>query len=197
MKRLPLWRLTRTDTGRWLWDTLATRGIRLTRLSLYRIDDLDVETPDLDPDVRLSVRRANALRPRDGSALFEPEDWILQARSVDGVVGSVVLSIGREVWIPPLDCALSFDGGYLWALSVDKSHRRRGIASALVARALAVTAEETDACFALVAADNRPSQRVFEGLGFTAVGAVTHVAFPGVRWTSDVDALPDVCIVRQ
>ena len=193
MDRVPIWRLTRTAYGRRLWETLTACGITLTRLRLYRRTVLaGVAGSEPEPEITLTVRCGTEL-DRHGMALpVASEDRLVEARADGQAVGSLVLSIDRRVRVDPLDTTLAIAGGYLWALFVEPAYRQRGIASALVAHALQVAAGKTDTCLALVAPDNRPSQRVFEGQGFTAAGAVTHVSLPGVRWTSGLDDLDGV-----
>ncbi|WP_181686916.1 GNAT family N-acetyltransferase [Halorhabdus salina] len=196
MDAVPLWRLTRTKYGRALWDALTKRGIRIARLRLYRTETFDVPEPSLSPDISLTVDRGDDLDSDAVDAPIAPDDWIVRAVAVDGIVGSVVLSIDRQVTVEPIDTALKFDGGYIWALYVAPAYRQRGIASALVAQALAVAADETEACLALVAPDNRPSQLVFEGQGFAVEGTLSHVGLAGIEWTSDLDELAGVQIVE-
>jgi ribosomal protein S18 acetylase RimI-like enzyme len=197
MDAVPVWRLTRNAYGRALWDKFTNRGVRLARLRLYRTETFDVPVPSLSPDISLAVDRGADLDSDTIDAPITPDDWIVRAEAVDGTVGSVVLSMDRQVTVEPIDTVLQFDGGYVWALYVKPAYRKRGIASALVARALSIGTGETEACLALVAPDNRPSQKVFEELDFAVEGTLSHVSLPGIEWTSDLDDLAGVHTVED
>jgi GNAT superfamily N-acetyltransferase len=169
---LPVWRVTRTPYGRAVYETLERVGITATRMYEY-VAPTDVAT-DRTADATLGV-----FAPRDPGldafteayAAFDElrDDEHVVAATVDGEpVGYLFVSADATLHVHPLDEDLSFDGAYVRRVFVDPEYRKRGIATALVARALDLARTELDAdrATALVAQDNRPSQWVFEANGF-------------------------------
>ncbi|WP_210424887.1 GNAT family N-acetyltransferase [Halorussus halobius] len=179
MMSLPLWKFTRNRYGRALYDALADRGVTATRMYLYRAALDDVPAVEPPAGVRFAVRDPETL-DADEYADFadpEPEDLAVVAESDGGVAGYLFLTDARPKRVDPLARTYDFEGAYVWRLFVAPPRRGRGIATALVNRALAVARDERDAesACALVAADNRPSQWVFETNGFERREARSYV----------------------
>jgi GNAT superfamily N-acetyltransferase len=95
-------------------------------------------------------------------------DRIAVAVVDDRVVGVQPVTVDRSFYVEPLEQTIDFDGAYFWGLYVAPEWRRRGVATALVARALSFVANETSrTCVqTLVGIDNDPSKRVLTGVGF-------------------------------
>jgi ribosomal protein S18 acetylase RimI-like enzyme len=192
MASLGLWRLLRNPYGRRAYEALKDAGVTATRMYEYVGSTADppsatppqgVAVAARDPGTLSAATWADfaALRAGDVAVVATAGD---RARSVtdgqagggaagdgddggDGeVVGYLFLS-DRPVTVDALAAEYEFDGCYVWRVFVAPPHRERGVASALLARALARAREEGHAtAHALVAADNRPSQWLFEGAGF-------------------------------
>ncbi|WP_129112762.1 GNAT family N-acetyltransferase [Halegenticoccus tardaugens] len=176
---LPLWRLTRNRYGRALYESLRELGVTGTRMYEYvtDLDDGDVARPAPESGVELRVCDPDDSGPNDPDdldarpAAFDerrPDELVVVARSGGETAGYLLLSADGSLYVRPLETDLTFDGAYVRRLFVDPVHRNRGIATALVATALATARDEFGAgrATALVAADNRPSQWVFEANGF-------------------------------
>jgi ribosomal protein S18 acetylase RimI-like enzyme len=66
-----------------------------------------------------------------------------------------------------------FDRGFVWMVAVDRAHRRRGVATALIRRA-----EQwcpSDELFTSTNRSNVPAQRLFESLGYLESGTVDNL----------------------
>lgn len=169
--RLPVWKVTRTAAGRRLFELLADRGVVLARLEQFErtLERPPPERPVPD-EVDLAVARPTAL-PLAGR-MARPElterDRVVAAVAGDRVVGVQPITTDRPFHVAPLDRTVEFDGAYFWGLYVAADWRRRGVATALVARALSYVADRTGLAHvhALVGADNVPSKRVLRGAGF-------------------------------
>ncbi len=95
-------------------------------------------------------------------------DRIAVAVADDAIVGVQPVTVDRPFYVEPLEQAIEFNGAYFWGLYVTPEWRRRGVATALVARALSFVANETSQTRVqtLVGIDNTPSKRVLTGVGF-------------------------------
>lgn len=178
----PLWRLTRNRYGRACYEWLGRRGVTATRMYEYvALARPDLDVPDPAGDVALAAFDPTELdrssAPFDELLDEECVVGALDAEDADGIdagsdlLGYLFLSPPElDHVVAPLEASLSFDGSYVRRVFVDPAARRRGIATALVALARRTAAERfgADRAVALVAADNRPSRRAFEGNGFAA-----------------------------
>lgn len=171
MSTLPVWKLTRNRYGRRLYEALAARGVTATRMYLYRAA-VGESPPRVDaPDgITLASTSPASLDPGDYADFADPKsgDCAVVAEADGDVVGYLFLTYDRPKRVDPLARTYEFDGAYVWRVFVDPALRGRGIATALVGRALGVARERwgAETACALVAADNRPSQWVFENNGF-------------------------------
>jgi N-acetylglutamate synthase len=86
--------------------------------------------------------------------MADPEADILLAMVGERIVGTVIgTNDGRKGWVN--------------RLAVDPDHRGKGVAQALVAEVEACFRDRSIGVFScLVMADNDPSQRLFEGIGY-------------------------------
>lgn len=177
---VPVWRLTRSRTARRLYDGLDRVGVTVTRLREYRAT-LDT-VPDRDPPagVSLVVGRVGDPARHDETGLAAG-DVVVTARSDGTTVGRVYVALARPVYVDALDAEVRVDGAYVFGLWVAPAHRNRGVATALVAAACRSARDVVDRAVALVAPDNRPSQRVFEACGF--VPGRTHAYDRLFGWT--------------
>jgi GNAT superfamily N-acetyltransferase len=169
-----LWRLTRNDHARRLYDALKRVGITATRMYEY-VAPLDTVEANREPPAGVVVapRSPDSLRVEACPALPErrEDETILVASTDDGdggeVLGYLFVSPAPTVHVHPLEADLSFDGAYIRRVFVHPHARNRGVATALVARTLELATEwGVETAHALVALDNRPSQWVFEANGF-------------------------------
>lgn len=183
----PLWRLTRNEYGRLLYETLADLGIKVAKLDQYARDLSVVPEPEPPVGVAIDCRRAGELDRSETDAFVEPApiDRVVTAR-VDGtLVGYCFLSQNRPVYVEALDSERLFDGAYVWRVFVDPDHRGQGIATALVGRALHEAASRgADRVDALVAVDNLPSKRVFAANGFEPERRVSYYRLFGLEHRS-------------
>jgi GNAT superfamily N-acetyltransferase len=174
---IPLWRLTRNRYARRVYDALAAVGVTATRMVEFEAPAGDAGAA-VDPPGGVAVE---AVPAGDAADRYDMEfpipaspldgEWVVVARDGDRAVGRALVSAGREPYVEPLGTSLSFDGAYVRRVYVDRERRNEGIAKRLVGETLAVAREEfgVDTAHALIAADNRPSQWVFEANGFRPV----------------------------
>jgi len=181
--RLGLWRLTRHDRVRRLYDRLSEAGLFLAQLDRFRRGTADADDlPDAPEGVRTAVASATEWMPdRLAEAPLAPGDRLVVARRDGRPVGWCCLS-DRPTYVPELRRRLTFEGAYLWRLYVRPSDRGRGLGTALVARAVRAARERsTDDITALVAPDNVPSRRTFRSLGFRPTERFTAAGCLGVE----------------
>ncbi|MFD1587341.1 GNAT family N-acetyltransferase [Halorientalis brevis] len=167
------WWLTRNRHGKRVYEFLAERGIRVSKLERYVRSTGGVETAAVTgpEDVEFTCQQASDVDATAVDAFEEPAatDRILIATDDETVVGYLFLSHDRSVWVDPLETELDVDGAYIWRVFVDPAHRKRGIATALVERAVQEAARlGAGQAIALVAVDNYPSKQVFQANGFRA-----------------------------
>ncbi|ELZ79198.1 N-acetyltransferase [Haloferax sp. Atlit-6N] len=173
-----LWRLTRTETARRVYDALKARGLTATQMDEY-VADADAADVGRDPPAGVEIR---ALDPAEATRFEARYDAFSELRgdetavcAFDGgadeepvLVGYLFLGDpGLTYRVHPLEADVTFPGGYVRRVFVAPEARNRGIATALVSRAVAVAGERgAETVHALVARDNRPSQWTFESVGF-------------------------------
>ncbi|NHN40299.1 GNAT family N-acetyltransferase [Halorubellus sp. JP-L1] len=202
MVDLGLHRLRRSRPGRALAAGLSRLGLARTSMVVYarplgstdeeaaQFDDVPsaVDEMPLDatrsgetpPDVTLDVVRASELsiRPSPEFEDLAPSDFVVLARDAsapESVHGWVFVTLERPVSVTELSTTVRFDGAYLWGLFVAPSERERGVATVLLSRAVAFAgSDRVEAAYALVAAENAPSRRAFETVGFEAVDEVSY-----------------------
>lgn len=183
--RLGLWRVTRQPAVRRLYDALERAGLILAQLDRFERGAISPpETPAMPEDLNLTVSAAtNGVPESLGDDPIAPEDRIIRAEQSGRTVGRCCLS-DRPVYVPELRRRFAFDGTYLWRLYVDPSQRRRGIGTALITKAVAITARETDhdLIVALVALDNLPSRKGFRALDFEPTVRYTTVGWGRRRY---------------
>lgn len=183
LRRTGLWRLTRNDAGRTLYELLDRAGVSFAALLRYRASataDSAGESP-ADADVRFSTLDEfdRPLPSRLAEAHADAD--VVPCAVVDGdVVGYCLLS-DRPVTVPELDATIEPDGAYLWRLYVDPDCRGRGIGTRLLehARGVAASRYGVPAVVAFVAVDNLPSRRAFERAGFDATDRVYYAGLFG------------------
>jgi GNAT superfamily N-acetyltransferase len=179
-----LWRLTRNDHARRLYEALKRVGITATRMYEY-VAPLDTPIDhDLPADVTVASRAPDTLGTDECPALPDHRDdeTILVATDGDEVLGYLFVSPAPTIRVHPLETDLSFDGAYVRRVFVHPHARNQGVATALVARARTVAAGwELETMHALVALDNRPSQWLFEANGFERRRVHAYVRLFGYR----------------
>jgi len=181
--RLGAWRLTRHPMMRWLYDAIERRGLFLAQLDRFqRLIADDLSTPDPPAGVRISTTLATDGVPDQlVEAPLAPDDVIVRAHCDGKVIGSCCLS-HRPVYVPELHRRLDFDGTYLWKLRVAPAERGHGVGSAIIGRAIEISAATAAKIQALVAPDNLPSRRAFGGCGFNAVERFSSVGVGRHQW---------------
>jgi ribosomal protein S18 acetylase RimI-like enzyme len=183
----PLWRLSRNAYGRQIYETLADLGIKVAKLDQYVSDLTTVPDATAPGGVTIDCHRAGELDRSEADAFVEPApiDRVVTARIGGDLVGYLFLSHNRPVYVEALDSERLFDGAYLWRVFVDPAHRNRGIATALVRRALREAASRgADRATALVAVDNVPSKRLFAANGFEPEKRVSYYHLLGFEHRS-------------
>ncbi|MFC6824073.1 GNAT family N-acetyltransferase [Halopelagius fulvigenes] len=164
-----LWRLTRNERARRVYEALKRVGITGTRMYQYVADPRDDAGADAAVEgVAFAARDPTAVGGEyEAFAELRDDETVLCALDGDEIVGHLFVSVDATHRIHPLEETLTFDGGYVRRVFVRPSHRGRGIATALVSRARTVAADAgAGAVHALVALDNKPSQWMFEANGF-------------------------------
>jgi len=184
--RLGLWRLTRHERVRALYDRLSSAGVFLARLDRFERPTTGAAgtLPGPPDDVTTSVVGAAEWVPdRLECAPLAPGDRLVVAAAAGEPVGWCCLS-DRPVYVPELHRRLRFEGAYLWRLYVVPDERDRGVGTAVVARAVRAAAERpgTDRIVALVAPDNVPSRKAFDALGFRPTQRFTSAGCFGTEY---------------
>lgn len=173
--RTGLWRVTRNPYGRRLYEALHRLGVTGTSMVVYRAPTLDTRVSHPEVTLRVAEESPPPLPDDVDRTEVQPGDDVLVAERDGAVVGSMFVAYGRAR-SEPLEATVRVPGGYLWRLYVEPDHRGEGIATGLVqyARGVAGDRDGADVVDALVAVDNVPSRRAFEGNGFTAVGTLDY-----------------------
>lgn len=169
LARTGLWRLTRHDAARDLYDRLESAGVYLAQLDLLERDLSDpLPRAEAPGGLTLTVEPvADGLPQQLSAAPVAPGDAVVLARREGATVGWCLLS-DRPVYVPELHRRLRLPGSYLWRLYVRPDTRGEGVGTAVVRRAMAHAAgcEGVDTMSALVAPDNLPSRSTFRNLVF-------------------------------
>lgn len=145
----------------------------------------DGETPD-GIDVRVAVTRddVRAAATAQNEAYGEPEPP--SERWVDGILGSIAAG---GVVVRAVDAATGEPAGgggctpphegatELTSVGVRPSHRRRGVAGAMVAL-LAQTMLDRGVDLVFLMAAGEAEARIYNRIGFTRVGEVLHISVP-------------------
>jgi L-amino acid N-acyltransferase YncA len=92
-------------------------------------------------------------------------------------VGRTLVSDETNHYVEPLEQRVPVDRAYVRRVFVSSDHRSAGITSNLLIKALAMASDELGCAtaIALVAADDEPSTRLFEGRGFSWTGTHDYV----------------------
>jgi GNAT superfamily N-acetyltransferase len=185
------WRLTRNRYTRRVYDALKTAGITATRMYEYRATVARTDatrSPATPPGVSLDAVPASEANGLDIDFSLPVEvlagEWVVVA-SVDGrPVARALVTDESSPYVEPLERAVPVRGAYVRRVFVAPEQRGRGVASAVLRAAVALAAGEfdADAATALIAADNRPSQGLFEGRGFERVGVHEYARAGPFSW---------------
>lgn len=185
--RLGLWRYTRSEPVRAVYDWLADRGTYVAQLDRYeRPADGSSREAAVDAPVPLDIATASVsdrCPDRLSGEPIAPRDRVLLGRLDGDLVGHCCLS-RRPVYVPALERRLDPPGVYCWDLYVRPAARNRGVGTALIAAAARWARERSDAerLSALVAPDNVPSRRAFEAMGFRPTRRHTALGLTGRNW---------------
>jgi len=206
---IPHWRLTRNRYARRVYDALAAVGVTATRMVEFEATVSGVDAQDPTPDHRSTIS-VGTDEAADVSVVAVPagdplvgrldldfsipvsvldDEWVVVARTGDRAVGRALVSAGQRPYVKPLGRELSFDGAYVRRVFVAPAWRNEGVATRLVRTALAVAGSElgTGTAHALVAADNKPSQWVFEATGFRPVRCHDYVRLAALEYRRTTD----------
>lgn len=179
-----LWRLTRNERARRVYEALKRVGVTGTRMYQYVADPRDDAGGDAAVAGIEFERRAPSEVGNEYEAFAELRDDETVVCALDGgeIVGYLFVSLDATHRVHPLEQTLTFDGGYVRRVFVRPSHRGRGVATALVSRARTVAADAgAEEIHALVALDNKPSQWVFEANGFEVRSEHVYYRVGGLR----------------
>ncbi|WP_158059328.1 GNAT family N-acetyltransferase [Halorussus halophilus] len=180
MATLSPWRLVRNPYTRAAYDFLARHGVKVSKMHLYgaNLDDFEAEQTAFET-VSFDVRASDELTPppsQDASALTCEDDVVVAVADGDPV-GFQTLSLDRAVYMSPVERELEFEA-FLWGLYVTPNYRRRGIATELIRRSLALARERgADEAYTLVALDNGISKRALTTNGFEPSREVSYYKF--------------------
>ncbi|MDS0475206.1 GNAT family N-acetyltransferase [Natrinema sp. 1APR25-10V2] len=182
-----LWRLTRNRYGRTAYDALARMGLTATVMTEYvaTLEQATFDTADAGA-FSVEVCEPGQVAPLDAPVdELRPDERVIAALEDGRLRGYCFCSVDAAHEIHPLERTLAFDGAYIRRVFVDRDHRNRGIATAIVAEACRQARERgVRRATALVALDNSPSRRLFERHGFeprrrrryVRAGPLTHRA---------------------
>lgn len=175
------WHFTRNQYTRRIYDALKAHGVTATRMNEYRAEleqTNATRSPIPHDDTNLDFVSASEVGSLDVDFDFSlPVDmldgeWAVIA-TIDGrPIGRTLVTDASRPYVDPLERELPVSGVYVRRVFVVPERRGRGIASATLRGAVALARDEfgADAATALIAADNKPSQGLFEGCGFERVG---------------------------
>lgn len=191
---LPVWRLTRNEYARNLYDRLHRVGITATRMYEYETDlvsnDPIVESPVSADSVSFETLSAADVPQRGFEIDFSiPTDflqgeWAIVARIDGEPVGRTLVSGDTTPYVHPLDRSMSFPGAYVRRVFVTPEWRGAGLGTQMVKKALVVARDEfrCERASALIAVDNKPSQWLFDAVGFAPVRVHEFVRIGGFTW---------------
>lgn len=180
------WRLTRNQYTRRVYDALKALGVTATRLYEYEttVDDADgSRSPALPADTRIDRLRASEARARGLDVDFSipvdlrDDEWVVVASADGRPVARTVVTDAAAPYEDALERAVPVTGAYVRKVFVVPDRRGQGVASAALRVALLLARDDlaAETATALVAADNRPSQRLFEACGFERVAVHEYV----------------------
>jgi ribosomal protein S18 acetylase RimI-like enzyme len=171
-----LWRFTRTETARRVYETLKRHGVTATQMEEYVVESSNADQsrePPVDIDIRVLGPPTARTHTETHTAFSELRDdeRAVCAFAGDQLVGYLFLGAPNLTYhIHPLESDVEFDGGYIRRVFVAPEARNRGIATALISRAVSESERRgARSVHALIARDNRPSQWAFEACGFSPV----------------------------
>lgn len=181
---LPLWKLVRNPYGRAVYDALGSLGVTFSRMYWYVADCSESSATKPPAGISFDVRAPGEITPppSQDEGPLAPEDDVVVALADERVVGYQTLSANRAVHVPPVGREVDREA-LLWGLYVEPDYRSRGVATALVGRALDVARERgAETAHSLVAVDNAPSQSALESNGFEARRVSSYCRLFGLEW---------------
>jgi ribosomal protein S18 acetylase RimI-like enzyme len=186
-----LWQVTRNPYGRAVYDWLTDHGVTATVMYEYRrrldgeaADGHHTPADDTEPTVGVGDPAALDFGGTDPPLAERREDEELIVATTDGTVrGYLFLTVDATLRVHPLERELSFEGAYVRRVFVHPDYREQGIASATLRAALDRARERgARTATALVAADNRPSQWLFESHEFERVRRRVYGRVGSLSW---------------
>lgn len=180
------WRLTRNQYTRGIYDALKTLGITATKMYEYQIELKQISAmhpsntpPGITIDL-ISTSEAYSLNMDiDFSLPVDVLDgeWVVIALINGHPIGRTLVADVPKQYIDPLERPLAVSGAYLRKVFVIPEQRGHGVASAILRAAVGLARDElaVDTATALIAADNKPSQILFENCGFKRRGVHEYI----------------------
>ena len=180
------WRLTRNRYTRRVYDALKTLGVTATRLYEHEAVITDVDGPRssaLPADTRIERLSSSQVRARGIDVDFSlpvdlrDDEWVVVASVDSRPVARTVVTDAAAPYEDALERTVPVAGAYVRKVFVVPDRRGQGAASATLRAALSLARDDLDVetATALIAADNRPSQRLFETCGFERVAVHEYV----------------------
>jgi GNAT superfamily N-acetyltransferase len=175
------WQLTRNRHTRRVYEALKSVGVTATRMYEYRAEIARTDatrSPTIPEGIRLEAIPGSDLDGLSDAIDFsipvdvDPEEWAVVVSADGRPVGRALVAGAPRPYVDVLERPVSVSGAYLRRVFVVPEWRGEGVASATLRAALALAREEfaVETATALIAADNRPSQWLFEARGFERTG---------------------------
>ncbi len=158
-----LWKLTRNRYSQFARAKLNQAGFIRMSLLLYRLD-LEDWKPGEGPEVI------------DGPVPYKIDSYlgaIVASRLSDGETVGYMHYTSGMVYVPEVEKKMLMDGQYIYRVLTDPQMRRRGVGKNLMQRTINEIVKENEGkaryVFAIIAVDNLPSRKLFEGAGFLPI----------------------------
>lgn len=186
-----IWSFLRNRYTRKFYEVLKDFGVTAARMIEFKADIKSVDGFKSKNEVDFSNNISFLSLPQNDDLIdkmdldfsipfsYLSSEWVIVAKADSEPVGRALVSISENTYVDSLNKNISFDGAYIRRVYVDRNWRKKGIAKRLVNNALKVAEREfgKDSAYALIAADNKPSQSVFKANGFRPIRRHDYVRF--------------------
>ncbi len=178
-----LWKLKRNRFSEFAIAQLEKAGIRKMSLLLYRLD-LGDWTPGEGP---FAVEGPNPYN------IDYYLGSIVASRRADGETIGYMHYTSGMIYVPEVRRKMLMDGQYIYRVLTNPEMRRQGVGRNLLKRTLNEILKETDGqakyVYAIIAVDNLPSRKLFEGAGFVPIRTFMYSRV-GDRETYEEEDMP-------